>query len=50
MQESDWCAALVVAMNLLRHISHRDRVPSSRVTCRAHAPLEVVLVLVALGC
>ena len=36
--ESSWYATLVIVMNLLRHISHRDRVPLSRVIVRILAP------------
>ena len=34
MRESGWCVTLVVVMNLLRHISCRDRVPPSGVIGR----------------
>ena len=37
MQESDWCATLVVVMNLFRCISCRDRVPPSEVVGRTLA-------------
>ena len=39
VQESDWCDALVVMMNLLRRIRCRDRVSSSGVVRRTLAPI-----------
>jgi len=39
MRVSDWCATLVVAMNLLRYIRCRDRVSLPRVTAKSLAPI-----------
>ena len=36
--ESGWCVILVIVMNLLQHISHRDWVSPSGVMGRTHAP------------
>jgi len=35
-----WCATLVIVKDLLWHISHRDRMPPSRVIGRSPAPIE----------